>query len=92
MSQDSAPFNYLYQRSIEIILENQSPGGGYIASPNFPTDHYCWFRDGAFIAYAMDLASQHEGAQRFHQWVAGRENERKELVRTGLVKAILVKN
>lgn len=79
--------NDLYQRSIDIILENQSPNGAYIASPNFPTYHYCWFRDGSFIAYAMDLAGQHESAQRFHQWVADRVNERKELVRTGLAKA-----
>ncbi len=78
----------LYQRSIEIILENQSPSGGYIASPNFPTYHYCWFRDGSFIAYAMDLAGQHASAHRFHQWVAERVNERRELVRTGLAKAL----
>src|SRR5512132_2956929 len=77
----------LYQRSIEIILENQSPNGAYIASPNFPTYHYCWFRDGSFIAYAMDLAGQHESAHRFHEWVAMRVNERKELVHTGLEKA-----
>jgi GH15 family glucan-1,4-alpha-glucosidase len=78
--------NDLYQRSIEIILENQSPGGGYIASPNFPTYHYCWFRDGSFIAYAMDLAGQHESARRFHQWVAERVNERKDLVRASIIK------
>jgi GH15 family glucan-1,4-alpha-glucosidase len=77
----------LYQRSIEIILENQSAHGAYIASPNFPTYHYCWFRDGSFIAYAMDVAGQHASAHRFHQWVAERVNERKDLVRTGLVKA-----
>jgi len=76
----------LYQRSIEIILENQSANGGYIASPNFPTYHYCWFRDGSFIAYAMDLAGQHKSARRFHQWVAGRINERQNLVRVGIAK------
>jgi len=79
--------NNLYQRSIEIILENQSASGAYIASPNFPTYHYCWFRDGSFIAYAMDLAGQHTSAHRFHHWVAERVNERKELVRTGIAKA-----
>jgi GH15 family glucan-1,4-alpha-glucosidase len=79
--------NDLYQRSIEIILENQSPSGAYIASPNFPTYRYCWFRDGSFIAYAMDLAGQHESAQRFHRWVADRVNERRDLVCTGLAKA-----
>ena len=77
----------LYQRSIEIILENQSESGAYIASPNFPTYHYCWFRDGSFIAYAMDLAGQHESAHRFHRWVSERINERKELVRMALIKA-----
>ncbi len=78
--------NNLYQRSIKIILENQSPSGGYIASPNFPTYHYCWFRDGSFIAYAMDLAGEHESAHRFHQWVAERVNERKDLVRASIIK------
>jgi len=77
----------LYQHSIEIILKNQAVSGGYIASPNFPTYHYCWFRDGSFIAYAMDLAGQHESACRFHRWVAERVNERRDLVRTGLAKA-----
>lgn len=77
----------LYQRSIEIILENQASNGAYIASPNFPTYHYCWFRDGSFIAYAMDLAGQHESARRFHEWVAERIHERKDLVRTSLAKA-----
>jgi GH15 family glucan-1,4-alpha-glucosidase len=79
--------NNLYQRSIEIILENQSASGGYIASPSFPTYHYCWFRDGSFIAYAMDLAGQHESARRFHQWVAERVNERTDLVHRSLIKA-----
>jgi GH15 family glucan-1,4-alpha-glucosidase len=79
--------NDLYQRSVEIILQNQSANGAYVASPNFPTYHYCWFRDGSFIAYAMDLAGQHESAHRFHQWVAERVNERKDLVRAGLIKA-----
>jgi GH15 family glucan-1,4-alpha-glucosidase len=79
--------NNLYQRSIEIILENQSENGGYIASPNFPTYHYCWFRDGSFIAHAMDLAGQHRSSRKFHQWAANRVNERKEIVRSSLDKA-----
>lgn len=77
----------LYQRSIEIILENQSASGAYIASPNFPTYHYCWFRDGSFIAHAMDLAGQYESAHHFHQWVTERVNERKDRVVLGLAKA-----
>ncbi len=79
--------NNLYQRSVEIILQNQSPNGAFIASPNFPTYHFCWFRDASFVAYAMGLAGQHESAQRFHQWAAERVNEREAQVRASLQKA-----
>lgn len=58
----------LYQRSIDIILSNQHKSGAYIASPNFPTYAYSWFRDGSFIAYAMDRVGHSESSQRFHQW------------------------
>lgn len=76
----------LYQRSIDIILENQSPTGAYPASPNFPTYRYCWFRDGAFIAYAMNVAGEHESAHRFHDWAAAAINQRRDLVQRALVK------
>ncbi len=76
----------LYQRSIEIILGNQSPGGAYVASPNFPNYRYCWFRDGAYIAYAMDLAGQVESSARFHRWAADRVNERLAIVQAGIEK------
>lgn len=58
----------LYNRSLEIIRANQSPSGAYIASPNFTEYRYCWFRDGAYIAYAMDLAGEHESATHFYSW------------------------
>jgi GH15 family glucan-1,4-alpha-glucosidase len=77
----------LAQRSIQIILENQSPAGAYIASPNFPTYHYCWFRDGAYIAYAMNCVGQHESAARFHSWAANIINRRAERVACALQKA-----
>lgn len=77
----------LYQRSIEIILENQAPSGAYVASPNFPTYHYCWFRDGSFIAYAMDLAGKHASSQRFHNWASARINERRQIVQSAIAKA-----
>jgi GH15 family glucan-1,4-alpha-glucosidase len=60
----------LYKRSIEIIQENQSSTGAYIASPNFKNYAYCWFRDGAYIAYSMDIAGEHQSARRFHDWTA----------------------
>ncbi len=72
--------DYLYTRSIEIILENQYPTGAYIASPNFGTYRYCWFRDGAFIAYAMDLVGEHSSAASFHDWVAQNVNKRADIV------------
>lgn len=60
----------LFQHSIHVVLAHQAAGGAYIASPNFPTYRYSWFRDGAFIAYAMDLVGEHESARRFHDWAA----------------------
>ncbi len=59
----------LPQHSIQVILTHQAPSGAYPASPTFPTYHYSWFRDGAFIAYAMDVVGEHESARRFHDWV-----------------------
>ncbi len=76
----------LYQRSIDIILENQAPGGAYLASPSFPNYRYCWFRDGSYTAYAMDLAGQAGSSARFHRWAAERVNERASVVRTAIEK------
>ncbi|MFZ5823305.1 MAG: glycoside hydrolase family 15 protein [Bacillota bacterium] len=59
----------LFNHSIQVIRAGQAENGAYIASPNFPTYHYCWFRDGAFIAYAMDRVGEHESALAFHRWV-----------------------
>lgn len=58
------------QVDIDIILNNQHPSGAYVASPNFSQYPYCWLRDGAFIAHAMDRASQGKSAAAFHHWVA----------------------
>ncbi|HEX8948848.1 MAG TPA: glycoside hydrolase family 15 protein [Dissulfurispiraceae bacterium] len=77
----------LLDRSIEVILGNQSPTGAYIASPNFSHYRYCWFRDGSFAAYAMDLAGEHGSAARFHHWAAGVINGRRDLVARAVEKA-----
>ncbi len=77
----------LFQRSIEIILQNQSASGAYLASPNFATYRYCWFRDGAFIAYAMDRVGEHASAARFHSWAAAIVNARADIVRRVVAKA-----
>lgn len=66
MSLASAP---LVERSIEVILAGQTAHGAYLAAPSFPTYRYCWFRDGSFIADAMDLWGHVGSAERFHHWV-----------------------
>ncbi len=64
----------LYKKSIEINLKNQGREGGYLASPSFRPYQYCWFRDSSYIAYAMDLAGQHQSAVRFYNWSANTLN------------------
>lgn len=77
----------LLQRSVEIILNNQHASGAYLASPNFPTYHYCWFRDGAYTAYAMDLVGEYDSAARFHAWAARAILHRGKLVERAVAKA-----
>ena len=77
----------LYDQSIRIILDNQHPSGAYVASPNFDTYRYCWFRDGAFIAYAMDMVGEHGSAERFHQWSTAAVNRRADVIGRAVAKA-----
>jgi GH15 family glucan-1,4-alpha-glucosidase len=74
----------LRERSIEIIKQNQSSSGAYPASPNFLNYRYCWFRDSAFIAYAMDLVGEFESSSRFHEWAATNVNKRRAIVRRAI--------
>jgi GH15 family glucan-1,4-alpha-glucosidase len=76
----------LRQHSIEVILKNQSPSGAYIACPTMADYAYCWFRDGAFIAYAMGLVGEHSSARRFYDWGAVVINARAEVVERALAK------
>jgi len=75
----------LYDRSIEIILGNQTSHGAYLASPNFSTYRYSWFRDGSFIAFSMNLVGEHDSASRFHEWVAATVNARAEAIRRAVL-------
>ncbi len=59
----------LFNASIEIIKKNQSKYGSFVACPNFPTYKFCWFRDGTYTAYAMDVAGELDSALRFYRWV-----------------------
>lgn len=83
----SFPPDRLSQRSLEVILENQASSGAFIACPSYPTYRYAWYRDGAFCAYAMDLAGEHDSAHRFHAWAAGVVNARRERIERGVEKA-----
>ncbi|MBI9104407.1 MAG: hypothetical protein JEY99_18465 [Spirochaetales bacterium] len=58
----------LRQRSEEIIFTNQTAGGAIIACPSFSQYNYSWFRDGAFIAYAMIRIGRLAEAERFLSW------------------------
>lgn len=77
----------LYQHSIDVILNNQHNSGAYIASPNFFSYRYCWFRDASFTAYAMDLVGEHTSSSRFHKWAARVVNQRAEIIHRGIEKA-----
>jgi len=76
----------LKTHSISVILANQSTSGAYIASPNFPVYHYSWFRDGAFIAYAMDRVGQFDSSARFHSWAARVINDRQDRIEQAVEK------
>lgn len=86
---DSTRRDQLYRRSLEVILGTQQPGGAYLACPAMPDYRYSWFRDGAYISYALTLdgqrssvmydesrAGQWESAVKFHDWSARVINNR----------------
>jgi GH15 family glucan-1,4-alpha-glucosidase len=68
----------LWEKSVSVIRENQSSNGAFIASPAFPTYNYSWFRDGSYIAYAMDLTGEHDSAHRFFNWALWAVDQRTE--------------
>jgi len=78
--------NDLYRYSIELILENQSETGAYPASPSFQTYMYSWFRDGTYIAYAMDRVGKHESSSRFHTWTAEVINRHEAIIQSAIKK------
>ncbi|MAU12547.1 MAG: glycosyl hydrolase [Anaerolineaceae bacterium] len=87
----------LHDHSLRVILDNQQPAGGYLACPTMPDYRYSWFRDGAFIAYALTLdglnqaapseSSQWHSAARFHDWCAQMINDRAEALERTIDRA-----
>jgi GH15 family glucan-1,4-alpha-glucosidase len=59
----------LARASVAAIVSNQSADGAFIASPDFSQYSFCWLRDGAFTAYALDRVGEHGAAAAFHDWV-----------------------
>ncbi len=79
--------------SLEVILDNQQASGAFLACPNMPDYRFSWFRDGAYIVYALtvdgsaasevykgSISAQWENVFRFQNWCAQRINERAERV------------
>jgi GH15 family glucan-1,4-alpha-glucosidase len=65
-----------------FIIEQQTSGGAYPASPSFSAyAGYCWFRDGSYIADAMSAVGQIESAERFFDWCAHVLTARSERIR-----------
>jgi GH15 family glucan-1,4-alpha-glucosidase len=60
----------LVEASLEVIGAGQASSGAFVAGPTFSQYGYSWFRDGAFIAEALDKVGRIEWAGRFHRWVA----------------------
>ena len=78
----------LIKHSVENIKAGQASTGAYVACPSMPDYSYSWFRDGTFIAYAMDLVGEHESASQFYNWSANVINARKEYVKRGVKKSL----
>lgn len=77
---DPARLTRLADRSLEIIRQTQDASGAYLASPTFPTYHYSWFRDGAFIADAMSRCADIASAEAFFTWCARVVEARRERI------------
>ncbi len=60
----------LVATSLEVIAAGQTVSGAFLAGPTFSQYGFCWFRDGAFVAEALDKVGRPERAARFHGWVA----------------------
>lgn len=61
----------LTQKSLDLIRKYQSKEGAFVASPNFETYQYSWFRDGSFCALALMEYGFDRDAWRFFEWGSG---------------------
>jgi len=70
ITQSSLLDDPLARRSVEVLRAGQAPSGALVASPTFPTYGFAWLRDGAFCAYALDIAGERAASAAFHGWAA----------------------
>ncbi len=77
----------LLARSVEVLKGGQARSGAFVASPNFPTYHYAWLRDGAFCAHALDLVGEGESAAAFHGWVVRSVEEHRGLIESTIARS-----
>ena len=68
----SAQGREVYRASVLLMRHVTGPNGAIVASPDTrslvaagDTYNYCWWRDGGYIAKAMDEAGLYEGAAKF---------------------------
>ena len=100
MTAKSQTLSHLHSHSQQVILDNQQSSGGYLACPVMPDYQFSWFRDGAFIAYALTvdgqtnpivhpigLAAQWDSALKFHDWCARMINDRAEALERSIARA-----
>jgi GH15 family glucan-1,4-alpha-glucosidase len=86
--------------SLQVILGNQAANGAFPACPTMPDYQFSWFRDGAYIAYALvldgeaggiqhdgSMAAQWESVFRFHNWIADRVLERADRLERAMAAA-----
>lgn len=86
----SSQHQMLHEHSLRVLLDNQHESGAFVACPNMPDYQFSWFRDGAYIAYALvldgetssrqykgSMAAQWENAARFHEWCVKTINSRR---------------
>ncbi len=69
--------HHLYQASVMVMRHVSGQNGSIIASPDTTSlliggdsYNYCWWRDGGYIAKAMDEANLYDNAHRFLRFAA----------------------
>lgn len=76
----------LYNKSVEIIKNNQSESGAFFASPNLNVYRYSWFRDGSWIAHSLLIVGEVESAEKFYDWASKVIISRKDKMKNSLAK------